>query len=398
MKSSDHSLRDVPQTLFVGARLLGVGAPAHERTLLADGGRIRAFGAAARRAAGRSARRVDLAGAILAPGYVDIHTHGAVGVDFVTSDAGGLERAARHYHAHGVTGALLSLYPTPIEDLVRCVERLAAHVAAGVGGGLYLGLHLEGPYLNPRRPGALPGGVFRTYDRREVARLLKAGGGWIKTMTVAPELPGGHALVRHLQRAGVVPFFGHSDAGYEETRRAVALGVRHATHLFNAMRGLHHRDPGAVTALLEDPEVAVELIADGHHIDPAVLRLVHAVKPRRKVILVSDSVAPCGQRPGPCSFAGTPAIARGGRITLEDGTLAGSLLTLERAVRLQRSLGLSPRDACLLASESPARALGAFPERGSMERGARADLVALDGELRVLGTWSAGVEVYRKRR
>jgi N-acetylglucosamine-6-phosphate deacetylase len=378
--------------LLAGADLL-TGAARFEKTaVLVARGKIVAVGARAERAARKhGARRIDAGGRYLAPGLVDLHTHGAAGVDFVTAGPAEFERALRHYLSRGVTSLLVSLYPTAWRESLRVVARIAGHIESRLGGGVAAGIHLEGPYLNPARPGALPGDVFRTYRRRDVDALLAAARGHVRTMTVAPERKGGRELVRHLLRAGVVPAFGHSDAGYEETRRAIDAGIPYATHLFNAMRGIHHRDPGAVTALLEDPRVAVELIADGFHVDVPVLRLVHRVKPRERVILVSDSVHPCGLKPGRYQFAGRPVRAAGGRITLLDGTLAGSLLTLDHAVALHvREVGLSPESSVLLATRNPARAVGWGRTRGEIAPGRRADLVLLDDAMRVRATWLAG--------
>lgn len=382
--------------LIVGGTLLTGGRAWPRTSVLVARGRVVAVG---RKADGegrkRGVRRVDAGGHYVAPGFVDLHTHGAVGVDFVEASPADFERAARHYLACGVTSFLVSLYPSaPAKSLV-VLKRIAGYLREGLGGGAALGIHLEGPYLNPARPGALPGSRFRRFQPGDCRQLLEAGGGFVRTMTIAPEVPGGRACARFLERHGVVPAFGHSDAGYEETRAAVRGGIRYATHLFNAMRGIHHREPGAVTALLEDPEVQVELIADGFHVDLPVLRLVHAVKPRRSVVLVSDSVHPCGLKPGLYDFAGKPVRASGGRVTLLDGTLAGSLLTLDHAVRLHtKELGLPPAESVLCASENPARVLGEARRLGSVAPGRRADLVLLDASLRVRKTWLRGVLVH----
>ncbi|HVR73177.1 MAG TPA: N-acetylglucosamine-6-phosphate deacetylase [Planctomycetota bacterium] len=385
--------------VFRGVDVLTRGRRLRGCALLVARGKVRAVGKAAERLGRKlGARRVDLGssgGAYLAPGYLDLHTHGAVGVNFMETDTAGLERAALHYLSCGVTGLLLSLYPSTFKESIRVLESLSRSLDAGAGGGVFLGIHLEGPYLNPKRPGALPASYFLTYRSSEVDGLLRAGGGWVRTMTIAPEMPGGMALVRHLLRRAVVPAFGHSDAAYDATRRSIDGGVRYATHLFNAMRGIHHRDPGAVTALLEDPRVAVELIADGYHVDVAVLRLVHAVKHQNRVVVVSDSIHPCGLKPGSYRFAGGTVIARGGRVTLEDGTLAGSLLSLDRAVALHvHKVGLSPEDSVLLASGNPARVLGIERSRGDIAPGRRADMVLLDENMKVQGTWLAGERVF----
>ncbi len=359
-------------------------------------GKVQSLGTAALRGGRKhGARSIDLEGRYLAPGFVDLHTHGAVGVDFVEAGREDLERAVRHYLSRGVTSFLVSLYPSVFKKSLGVLERIAGFLREGTGCGAVAGIHLEGPYLNPARPGALPGGLFRTFKAAEVDALLRSGGGYVRTMTLAPEMPGGRGLLRHLLRRGVVPAFGHSDAGYEETRAAIRGGIRYATHLFNAMRGIHHRDPGAVTALLEDPRVAVELIADGFHVDVPVLRLVHAVKPRESVVLVSDSVHPCGLKSGVYPFAGKRVRASGGRVTLLDGTLAGSLLSLDRAVSLHvKNVGLSPAESVFLATENPARVIGLGRSRGAIAPGKRADLVVLDRAMRVRATWLEGRQVH----
>jgi N-acetylglucosamine-6-phosphate deacetylase len=379
--------------LLAGADVITGGRRRAAEPVLVERGRIAAVGREAARRARKAPRprTVDLAGHSLLPGFLDLHTHGAVGVDFVRADREDFSRAMAHYLAKGVTGLLVSVYPLAFDALVEAVGRIAGLIR---GGGPAFGIHLEGPYLSPKRPGALPGEHFRLYRRTEVDALLRAGGGLVRTMTIAPEREGGPELIRHLTRKGVVPCFGHSDADYEGTRRAIAAGVRCATHLFNAMRGIHHRDPGPVPALIDDGKVLVELIADGFHVSLPVLKLVHAAKPRG-VILVSDSVAPCGLDDGTYDFAGKPVHLRDGRVTLLDGTLAGSALSMDRAVSLGvKEVGLPLEEVGLLASANPARLLGEGRSRGAIEPGKRADLVLLDRALRVRAVWLGGEQAH----
>ncbi len=378
--------------MLQGADLLTDGWLIEECSVFVARGRVRAVGRAADREARRhGAAKIDVGGQYLSPGYIDLHTHGAAGVDFVEAGREDFVRACRHYLSRGVTSFLVSLYPSEFKKSLRVLERLAGFLREGVGDGVAVGIHLEGPYLNPVRPGALPGSVFRRFQPGEARALLDAGGGFVRTMTLAPEMPGGMELVRLLRRRGVEPALGHSDADYDATRRALRGGIRYATHLFNAMRGIHHRDPGAVAALLEDPRVQVELIADGFHVAVPILKLVHVAKPPDSVILVSDSVHPCGLKSGRYEFAGRPVHAKGGRVTLLDGTLAGSLLTLDRAVALEvREVGLAPAHAVRCATENPARAIGLDRDRGRIAPGFRADLLLLDRSMRVRRTYLAG--------
>jgi N-acetylglucosamine-6-phosphate deacetylase len=378
--------------------VLRVGREERDLPVLVEGGRISALGPRARRAARRALRRVDLEGAYLAPGLVDIHTHGAAGVDFFSASRTELEEAILgHYLPHGVTSLLLSLYPAPPRELCATVRTLAGEIRGGLGRGAALGIHLEGPFLNPRKPGALPGGAFRPVERKLALELIEAGGGTVRTQTVAAELRGGLELIRLLRRRRVAPFLGHTAAGLEEARAAFGAGARAVTHLFNAMEPMHHRAPGPIAASLLDDRVAVELIADGFHVAPEALALVVRSKPISRICLISDSVAPCGLADGRYEFAGAPVRLKGGRVTLLDGTLAGSALTLERALQVMaREVGVSAAEAVEMATASPARAAG-LRGRGEIKPGRRADLVVLDDRLRVRATYLAGERVHLGR-
>jgi N-acetylglucosamine-6-phosphate deacetylase len=359
---------------------------------------VRAVGSGARRKArGNDVRRVDLAGCTLVPGLVDLHTHGAAGVDFVEASPEELEGSMAHYLRHGVTALLVSVYPSSWKKSLAVLRRISSAIRDGHGRGVALGIHLEGPFVSPRKPGALPRRHFRQPSTRDASKLLDACQGFAKTVTLAPELKRSAELVRFFRDRGVVPAFGHSDADYEETKAALTTGVRYATHLFNAMNGVHHRAPGAVTALLEHPEVVVEVIADGCHVDPPVLRLINAMKSRDKVVLVSDSVMPCGLEDGRYRFAGSDVVLDNGRITQPDGRLAGSALTLDRAIRVEvNDAGASLEDAVLFASQNPARTIGVERTRGSIAPGRRADFALLDSRLHVKATWLAGELVHQR--
>ncbi len=389
------------QTLVTGADVVGPHR-LERRTSVRFSTRVLQIGSGASRAGqrrrnGEAALRVDGRGCFLSPGFIDLHTHGAVGVDFVTANREEFERAMAFYARQGVTALLASVYPTAWTTLQRTVERLAGFIRDSVGGGVAVGLHLEGPYLNPDRPGALPKRHFRKYRARDLERLLDAGGGLVRTMTVAPESHDGMALVRHLLLRRVIPAFGHSAADYATTRSAVKAGVRYATHLFNAMEGMHHRSPGAALALLESDPVFVEVIADGHHVHVPMLQLIRREKPAERVILISDSAPPCGLPEGDYRFAGAQVRLQCGRVTLPDGTLAGSALTLPRAVRLYaRQVGVPIDEAFRAASDHPARALG-DRRRGRIAVGRRADLVLVDRQFRVRATWLGGRLLYAAR-
>lgn len=384
-------------TVFWGGPVLIDGEARRGLAVVVEGGRVRRVEPEARRARSRARRSVDLDGAHLAPGLVDIHTHGAIGIDFYRADREGLERAvSEHYLPLGVTSLLVSLYPGPRREFLATVERLAGDIRSGAGRGAIAGFHLEGPFLNPKKPGALPSKAFAPIDLRSAAALIDAAGGLARTMTVAAELPRGSELVRLLRKRRVRPFLGHTDADFETAAGAFRRGVKAVTHLFNALNGIHHRAPGPATAALLDPSVAVELIADGFHVHPAVLKLVLAVKPPSKVCLVSDSVAPAGLRQGRYDFAGAPVKLQGGRVTLLDGTLAGSALTLDHAIRMVAfECGAGLPHAVQMATASPADAAG-IAGAGRIQAGACANFAVLDAKGRVRATYLRGERVFER--
>ena len=360
--------------------------------VLVSGGRIVAMGTeATKKARGTRCERLKLDGYTLAPGFVDLHTHGAAGVDFVEASAEEFETAMAHYLAHGVTSLLVSIYPTSWAKSLKVLDRISSYIRQGYGRGVAFGIHLEGPFVSPARPGALPMSCFRSPSLKDLRKLLAAGDGLVRTMTLAPELKGAGGLIRFCQKNKVVPAFGHSNADYGETCGAITGGIRYATHLFNAMNGIHHRSPGAVTALLEDPRVAVEVISDGHHVQPPALRLINRLKSEDRVILVSDSTHPCGLKNGRYRFAGAEVYLRDGVVRQKNGTLAGSALTLERALAVQvKEVGTPLEKAIRYCTKNPASAVGASRRLGSIAPGRSADLVLLDPKFRVKATWLKG--------
>jgi N-acetylglucosamine-6-phosphate deacetylase len=346
---------------------------------------------------------VDVGGAWIVPGYIDTHVHGGGGAQCNTADPDELAAVAGFHAAHGTTALLATTAAAPVQELVSALEATAsAHgrarqtgarrMRARQTGAIVLGNHLEGPFLSRKRPGAMDPETFLDPDPQTVERLLRAGAGTLKYMTLAPELPGATELVRELVRAGAVASIGHSDATYDQTLGAVRAGARAATHTFNAMAPLHHRAPGVLGAVLDLPEVSVELICDGVHVSPAVLRLAYRAKGRDRVRLVTDAIQGAGMPDGEYRLAGAPITVTGGRATLRsDGSIAGSTLTMGAAVRnAVRFLGITVEDAVALASANPAKLLGLEGRKGAIAAGGDADLVVLDEDLWVRGTLVAG--------
>jgi N-acetylglucosamine-6-phosphate deacetylase len=338
---------------------------------------------------------LDLEGLTLYPGFVDVHIHGAVGVDTLEAAAGDLHRVARYLAAEGVTGWLPTLVPAPEDDYARAVSaigQLMSEQDSRPPAARALGVHYEGPFVNERQCGALRAEYFRRYTSpRELDGLATvAVEGAAHMMTLAPEVEGGVELIEELARRGWVVSVGHTRAAVELLERARAAGARHMTHFLNAMPQLHHREPGPVGWGLTRDDVTVDLIADGVHIDPLMLALVVRCKTPDSVSLISDAVAPAGLGDGEYRVWGETIRVEAGRTRNERGSIAGSVATLSGAARMFASLGAPERDIARMASLNPARLLGLARDRGSVEEGKRADLTALDARGRVRLTLVAG--------
>lgn len=322
---------------------------------------------------------------ILSPGFIDIHSHGGGGKSF-EGGAAAAESVLEVHLAHGTTSMLASLVTDTPDRILDAVEALRPLVDSG----RLLGVHLEGPWLSPQHAGAHDRGLLIAPEPDQISDLLRSG--LIRMVTIAPELPGGFEAVRQISAAGVIAAIGHTDASYSQARRALGDGASVGTHLFNAMRGLHHREPGPVAALLEDPRAFIELIADGVHVHPAALRLAMTTAPER-CLLVSDAMAAASAADGEYRLGPMAVRVREGVARLADtGGIAGSTLTLDRAVRFMvEEVGVSAAHALRSATAVPAAVLGRT-DLGTLDKGARADLVVLDDTLHVVrvmrgGTW-----------
>lgn len=379
------------EVAFADGVITAVGtSPAADRTR--HGGHDSGAGAAAddTRERGGSAPEdtVDLAGHWLVPGFVDMHVHGGSGASYMSGDPEQALHAAAFHRAHGTTTTMASLVTAPHDELMRAVSQLAGLVEDGA----LAGLHLEGPYLSRARCGAHDPDLLRDPDRAEVDALLKAGRGTVRMLTLAPELDGGVDLVRRLVDAGVLAAVGHTDGTHRETLAALAAGASVATHLFNAMRSVHHREPGPVTALLQDSDVVVELINDGVHLHPGIVNLAFQAAGSSRVAFITDAMSAAGMPDGTYPLGPMTTRVEGGIARLVDGdSIAGSTLTLDRALRTAvRENHLPMTDAVRALSTTPARALGLADRAGSIEVGKRADLVVLDADLRVTGVLWGG--------
>lgn len=329
--------------------------------------------------------RRDLAGAYLLPGLVDLHCHGGGGAAFTAGDEAQARDAAAFHLRHGTTTMLASLVTAAVDDLVahaRVLGRLA-------GEGVVAGVHFEGPFLSAKRCGAQDPAYLRDPDAATFGRLVGAAGGHARMVTLAPELPGAVELVRRAIAAGVVAAVGHTDATYDQAHRAIDAGATVATHLFNGMRGLHHREPGPVLACLESPRVTCELVADGVHLHPRTVAFAAASS---EVALVTDAMGAAGMGDGTYRLGGMDVTVADGIARLANGsTIAGSTLTMDAAVRhAVRDAGLSWPEAARAASLAPARVLGLDAEVGSLAPGKRADLVVFGADLSLAGVMARG--------
>ncbi|WP_448231336.1 N-acetylglucosamine-6-phosphate deacetylase [Microbacterium lacticum] len=332
---------------------------------------------------------IDAAGAYLTPGFVDIHGHGGGGGTYDH----GLDAiaAARAVHlARGTTRAVLSLVTASIDDLAAQVGMIAD---LSERDATILGTHLEGPFLDPGHKGAHTESLLRAPDEAAVARLVEAGRGTVRQVTLAPELPGGLAATAQFVAAGVAVAVGHTNATKAEASAAFDAGATLLTHAFNAMPGIHHRAPGPVVAAMRDERVTLELIADGIHVHPDVIALAFAGAPGR-IALITDAMGAAGEPDGAYELGGLAVTVTDGVARLDEGgAIAGSTLTQDAALRLVVAGGLPLADAVAALTSVPARAIGLAGRYGSLRPGAAADAVLLDDALQVAGVWVDGARV-----
>lgn len=372
-------------TVLAGGRLVTPDGVLDNGWLQVEGRTITAFGA------GPAPLPVDrdFTGGWLVPGFVDIHVHGGARASYLSGDPEDAAIVAGLHRGHGTTTTMASLVTAEPEFLARTIAGLADVVA----DGLLAGIHLEGPFLAPAQCGAHDPALLSDPEPAAVEMLLEAGRGTIRMVTLAPELPHGVDAVRRLSGVGVIAAVGHTDATYEQTRAAIEAGATVATHLFNAMRPLHHREPGPIPAVIEDDRVTVELICDGVHLHPAVVRTAIAAAGTDRIALVTDAMDATGVGDGDYLLGKLKVRVEGGVARLVDGgAIAGSTLTMDRAFKFVVQAGVAVPDAVRMASTTPARLLGLADQVGALRPGLDADLVVLDGEfdLRAVmakGTW-----------
>jgi N-acetylglucosamine-6-phosphate deacetylase len=391
-----------PPLLIAGATVVAAEELWSPGWLVAAGGRIQALGPGEAPGGVRAevtalGTVIDGRGCVLLPGFIDVHVHGGDGADAMDADPDGLRRMARFHARHGVTALLPTTWSAPPAALEAAVGAIAEAAGPVEGGATIVGAHLEGPWINPARAGAQDPAGIRPPDAAEARLLLDLRPGTVRLVALAPEMPGAAEVVKECRERGVVVSAGHTEAGWDEMVVAVAAGVRHVTHTFNAMAGLGHREPGTAGAALALPDLRCELIADGHHVHAGAMAVLARAKGQGGVVLISDAIRAAGLPDGEVDLGGRAAQHCCGAVRLADGRLAGSVLTLDVAVRnFAAATGWGWSDLARAASGNAASALG-LSTKGRLAPGLDADLVLLgdDGAGEVLLTVVGGHVVHR---
>jgi N-acetylglucosamine-6-phosphate deacetylase len=330
---------------------------------------------------------------ILAPGFIDIHIHGGAGRDAMEADESALEQIERQLVKHGVTAYLPTTVTAPQEKILKALEGLGRSITTANKNdrrAAPLGIHLEGPFISHEKRGVHPPENLLPSSPQALDRFWQASAGSIRMMTIAPELPGAAETIRYARSLGVRSSLGHSNATYQEAQSGISAGADHATHTFNAMRALDHREPGILGAVLENDDLTADIIADGIHVHPSILKLFLRAKGADRAILITDAISATGMPDGIYNLGGLEVQVSNGRCEYQ-GKLAGSVLTLDRAIRNVMSFaGWQLQQAIKLATYNPAERLGVSNQRGLLAPGRRADLVVLTPEGNVVHTIIGG--------
>ncbi|MBD2844665.1 N-acetylglucosamine-6-phosphate deacetylase [Paenibacillus sp. IB182496] len=338
---------------------------------------------------------IDGEGGYLLPGFIDMHVHGGHGADFMDATPQAYDTITRYHAGHGTTGMLATTMTAPQADIEAVLDCAARYREAEMPYAQLLGVHLEGPFISPRWPGAQNPAHISPPRPQWLAQWQRQWPDLIRQVTLAPEAEGALPFVAALHEAGIIAAAGHTDADYDTIVEAVRHGLSQAVHTFNAMTPLHHRQPGTAGAVLTTDAICAELIADGLHVHPAVIALLARVKPPEQLVLITDAMSAAGLGDGQYALGGLDVTVRSGEARLtQGGNLAGSTLTMIGAIRyMHRVVGVSLPDASRMASGNPARRLGIDGHTGSIAVGKRADLVWASPELEVRRTWVGGRSV-----
>lgn len=342
---------------------------------------------------------IDAKQNIVSPGFIDVHTHGGIGIDFMEASEDEIISVLNWMAGNGVIGVLPTIASTTIDSQLRMIEVIKKVSKQDYKGARILGIHLEGPYISKEKRGAQLLETIRDPDIAEFQQLVDMGAGLIKLVTIAPELPGAIELIRTFSDQGIIFGAGHTTANYDQILTAFEAGLDHMIHLFNAMPALNHRDPGPVGAALGQDNIFSEIILDGHHVHPEVVRIVLRAKGYKDVLLITDSTQATGMEDGVFIRPGNRKIfVNAGVARLENGNLAGSTITMPQAVsNAIILLNLQIEDAIRMASQIPAQSIRLDSQYGTLEPGKRADLIILDENIDILLTMVDGNIVFSKK-
>jgi N-acetylglucosamine-6-phosphate deacetylase len=376
--------------LLQNARIVLPDRLAQQASLLIHNQRIARFFDSTTETLPNSDSIIDLSGLTLFPGFIDVHIHGAMGVDTMEASAADLNRVSQFLASQGVTAWLPTLVPAPTADYERSLKAIEEAMKLNSGARV-LGVHYEGPFVNSAQCGALQAQHFRAFsgagDTADIPTLKQSDA--VHMMTLAPEIEGGIDLVRELNRCGWVVSIGHTRAGFELLDKALAAGAHHMTHFMNAMPPLHHRSPGPVGWGIACDGVTCDIIADGIHLDRQMLQILLKLKGADRLLLISDAISAAGMGDGDYTMWGETITVKEGRTSNAAGSIAGSVISMLDAFILMQSLGVSEVDLARMSAANPARLLG-LNNLGSIEAGKRADLVALDAQGKIVLTMVGG--------
>lgn len=336
---------------------------------------------------------IDAKGSYVLPGFIDVHVHGGMLEDFSKPSKQGLDAITKLHCSQGTTSMLATTMTLPKAMIDNVLEEVHQYMAGEMPYAQLVGVHLEGPFISPKWPGAQNPEHIAPPNREWIEGWEQQYPGLIKQVTFAPERDGAHELIRYLRKQGIVAAAGHTDATYEEIIAAYEVGLNHSVHMFNAMTPLHHRKPGTAGAILSTPGISAEIIADGIHVHPAAIRLLSSVKTGSNLLLITDAMSAAGLGDGDYMLGDLPVIVKNNVCTLRDseGTLAGSTLTMIRGFRyLVQEVGLSIERASEAASVNPAKLIRIDHYTGSIETGKQADLLLVDRDLELQRVWVKG--------
>lgn len=388
----------MPTIAVYASRILTPQEEIADGVILVEGSRIVALGHRDHVTVPEGAVDYVAAGMTVVPGFVDIHIHGAGGHDVMEGNARALDRVTSTVARYGTTSIVATTVTAPTDDTCKSLEGIARYIRMHENpeensrfGADILGIHLEGPFISKAQRGVHPPDAIAKPSVEAFTKFAEAADGLVRMITLAPEVAGGLELVSHASGAGVVVSMGHTDATYEQAMKGVQAGARHATHTFNAMRPFNHRDPGVIAAVMTDPEVTAEIIADLVHVAAPAIQVLLGTKGFDTVLAISDGIAATGMPDGTYRLGTMTVTVRDGVCRNSEGKLAGSTLTLDRALRNLVSLGVPLADAVRMATILPARRLGIAGKKGIIAVGSDADLVVLTPDLHVAGVMTHGL-------